>query len=302
MQEVRAVARRNDDAVLGKRRRLGTELRLLRDLKGVGGRELARRIGISQSKVSRIELGAALPSEAEVTAWAEAVGAPQETGRLLEKLTDAARTEVESWREALLGRPHHLQDDISEIEKAAWRTRGFQPCLVPGLLQTPDYAQRVLTAFKEDIPQLDVAAAVAGRMNRQLILYEEGKEFEFLITEGALRLRPGSPNLLLAQLDRIAQLSTKSNVSIGIIPLLENPATTLYTHGFTLIESNVEDEEDSPAVVFIENDHGGLIVRDPDDVDMYQRRWSRLRAMAKFDDEARAQLDKLSAQVRAVPE
>lgn len=77
-------------------RRLGAELRLLRDLKGLGGREMARRIGISQSKLSRIELGAALPSEAEVTAWAEALGAPEETERLLETLTDAVRIEAES--------------------------------------------------------------------------------------------------------------------------------------------------------------------------------------------------------------
>jgi transcriptional regulator with XRE-family HTH domain len=293
-----AVAKGSDDAA-GMRQRLGTELRLLRDLKGVGGRELARRIGISQSKLSRIELGAALPSEAEVTAWAEAVGAPEQNQRLLERLTDAARTEVETWREALLGQPHHLQDHIGELEKVASLTRGFQPCMVPGLLQTPDYAQHVFAAFKEDVPQVDVAAAVAGRMNRQLVLYEERKEFEFLITDGALRLRPGSPSQLLAQLDRIAQLSTKSNVSIGVIPLLKIPTTIFYSHGFTIIDTEVED---SPALVLVENDHGGSIVRAPDDVDMYRRRWSRLRRMAKFDNEARAYLSELSAEVSAIQE
>lgn len=293
------MARSSDDAVLGKRQRLGTELRLLRDLKGVGGRELARRIGISQSKLSRIELGAALPSEAEVTAWAAAVGAPEQTQRLLEKLVDATRTEVETWREALLGRPHHLQDDIGELEKVASRTRGFQPCMIPGLLQTPDYAQRVFTAFKEENPQIDVAKAVAGRLNRQLVLYEERQEFEFLITDGALRLRPGPPSLLLAQLDRITQMSTKSNVSIGIIPLLQTHTTTFYSHGFTIIETEVEDP---PALVLIENDHAGSMVRAADDVGLYQRRWSRLQRMAKFDDEARAHLSELSAEVRAIQE
>ena len=64
----------NGDTAHGKRRRLATELRLLRDVNGITGRELARRIGISQSKMSRIEAGVALPSIAEVTAWTPASG------------------------------------------------------------------------------------------------------------------------------------------------------------------------------------------------------------------------------------
>jgi transcriptional regulator with XRE-family HTH domain len=295
--EVMAVAGTSGDAPHGKRRRLATELRLLRDLSGVTGRELARLIGISQSKVSRIEAGAALPSISEVTDWARAVGAPDETQKLLETLTDAARTEVDTWQEALEGRPHHVQDNIRELETAAPRTRGFQPCMVPGLLQTPDYAKRVFTMFKEWVPRIDVPSAVAARMDRQLALHEDDKEFEFLITDGALRLRPGPPRLLLAQLDRIAQMSTKSNVSIGIIPLLQVEATTWFMHPFTIIETG---DEVSPAVVLVETDHAGLTVRAADDVGTYQMRWSALRRMARFDDEARACLSELSAELASI--
>jgi transcriptional regulator with XRE-family HTH domain len=291
-----AVAGDNGDAAHGKRRRLATELRLLRDLSGITGRELARHIGISQSKVSRIEAGGALPSIAEVTAWTRAVGAPDETQKLLATLTDAARTEVDTWQEALEGRPH-LQDDVRELEATAHRTRSFQPYLVPGLLQTPDYAQRVFTMFKERVPQIDVPSAVAGRMNRQLALYEEDKEFEFLITEAALRWRPGPPRLLLAQLDRISAMSTKGNVSVGIIPLLHVEATTSISHGFTIYERG---DESHAAVVLVETNHAGLTVKAPDDVAAYQDRWSSQRRMARFDDEARAFLSELSAEVRAI--
>lgn len=287
------------DVVRGKRRRLANELRLLRDLNGISGRELAQRIGMSQSKISRIEAGAMLPSIGEVTAWAEAVDAPGETQQLLERLTEAARTEVETWQDALQGQPHHRQDDIRELEAMASRTRCFQPSILPGLLQTPDYAQRVFMMFKDWVPQIDVPSAVAARMNRQLAFYEDGKEFEFLITDNALLWRPGPAPLLLAQLDRIALMTTKANVSIGIIPLLRVQATTYGIHPFNIIETA---EENSSVVVLVETDHAGLTVQAADDVDTYEKRWSALRRMAIFDDDARAYLGELSATVRAIEE
>jgi transcriptional regulator with XRE-family HTH domain len=289
------VAGDNGNAAHEKRRRLAAELRTLRDVNGITGRELARRIGISQSKVSRIEAGSALPSIAEVTAWSRAVGASTETQRLLETLTDAARTEVETWQESLKGRPQ-LQDSVREIEATAIRTRGFQPNLVPGLLQTPDYAQRVFTMFKEFMPALDVPSAVAERMNRQLTFFEEDREFEFLITEAALCWRPGPPRLLLAQLDRVAMMATKDNVSIGVIPQ-HIEATTSITHPFSIFETGTEAPT---TVVRVETTHAGLSIKAPDDVATYEARWSALRRMARFGDDAHAFLNGLTAEIRAL--
>lgn len=293
---VLTVAGENGDTAQGKRRRLATELRLLRDVNGITGRELARRIGISQSKVSRIEAGAALPSIAEVTAWTRAVGAPAETEALLERLTDAARTEVETWHDALEGRSH-LQDNVRELEATAVRTRGSEPTMVPGLLQTPDYIQRTLTMFQQLMPQIDVPSGAVERVNRQRVLYEEDKEFEFLITEGALRWRPGPPRILLAQLDRIAAMSTKDNVEIGIIPLLRAEATTAMLIPFTIFDRG----GNAPgSLVRVETPHAGLTVRAPDDVAMYESMWASQRRMARFGDDARALLDELSAEARAL--
>lgn len=290
------VAGDNGDTAHGKRRRLATELRLLRDVNGITGRELGRRIGISQSKVSRIEAGVALPSIAEVTAWAQAVGATGETEALLERLTDAARTEVEDWYSTLEGR-QSLQDNAREREATVRRTRGFYPTMVPGLLQTPDYAQRVLTMFKEIMPRIDVPAAAAERINRQRTLYEEDKEFEFLIGEGALRWRPGPPRLLLAQLDRIATMSTKDNIAVGVIPLLTVEATAALPHPFTIYDTA---EETPRSFVQIETAHAGVTVHASDDVAMYERQWAAQKRMARFGDEARALIKELVAEVEAL--
>lgn len=287
------VAGANGDAAYGKRRRLAAELRLLRDLGGVTGRELAARIGISQSKVSRIEAGATLPSVGEVTKWARAVSAPEEVQRLLEILTEAARNETETWQAAMEGRPQ-VQDEIREREAAARRSYTFEPAVVPGLLQTPAYAQRLFTIVKTTLPQISVASAVAGRMDRQLTLYEEGKEFGFIMTEGALRWRPGPPRMLMAQYDRIAAVSTLDNVSIGIIPFGAE-VSTVFTHGFALYEG--EDADTAPFVL-VDTHHAWLTVNAGDDVAIYRSHWSALRKDAVYGDEARDLLGRLSAELR----
>lgn len=165
--------------------------------------------------------------------------------------------------------------------------------MVPGLLQTPDYG------FKEIMPRIDVPTA-AARINRQGNLYEEYKEFEFLIGDAALRWRPGPPRLLLAQLDRVATMSTKDNVTIGIIPLLTAEATApLPPHPFTIYETGADAEDESPRTfVQIETVHAGMTVQASDDIAMYERQWAAQRRMARFGDEARTLIRELIADVQ----
>ncbi|RAY15927.1 XRE family transcriptional regulator [Actinomadura craniellae] len=277
-----------------KRRRLAAELRRLRDLSGMSGRELSRRIGISQSKVSRIESGATLPTLPEVTAWSEAVDAPAETREWLVATTEGVFTEVRTWRTSLRNKPH-LQGEVRAREAGARLSCSFQPSVVPGLLQTAEYSRRVFSLFRE-VPytEEEIAAAVAGRLDRQLILYEEGKRFEFLITEAALRWRPGPARLLAAQLDRVASLSTLENVRVGLIPYRAQ-AVTFVSHGFVIYGG---PDDDAPFVT-VEAIHAKLTVNDPEDVELYRNRWSLLQQMAIFGDEARAFLTDLRAEVQA---
>ncbi len=283
------------DASRGKRQRLADVLRRQRDRAGLTGRELARQIGISQSKVSRVESGVTLPSLPEVVAWAEAVGASAETRELLTALTEGAHMEVGTWDDALQDRPH-LQDVVHARETEASRTLSFQPLIVHGLLQTAAYARSVFTMVQKRLPQHDVSTAVASRMNRQPVLYDDGKRFEFLMAEGALRWRPGSPRLLMAQLDRIATVSSLDNVSIGIIPF-DLRATTTMPVGFTLYEH--DDEETAPYVT-IETPYTNLTVNSPEGVAAYLDHWAALRQMARFGDEARAFLAELSAELQTI--
>jgi len=264
----------------------------LRSLSGLSGRELAQRLGTSQSKVSRIEAGAAIPSLPEVAAWASAVGAATPIRESLISLTEAAFTEAQSWRDALRARPH-IQDDIQAMESRSRLLRTFQPSVVPGMLQTAEYARRVFSLFRGPLAQSNVPAAVAGRLDRQLALYETEKEFRFLITEAALRWRPGSPELMRPQLDRIASVSTLDNVSVGVIPLAVE-AVTMLTHAFVVYDGR----DDQDRLVSVETIHAQLVVKDPGDVALYDQRWDRLAEMAIVGDEACAFIRDLGAALK----
>lgn len=279
--------------------RLAAELRRARELAGLSGRELARRIKLSQATVSRIESGGRLPSAPEVQAWGEALKVSPETQERLDSLMNAAFTEVHPYRTALQKRRSgHLQDDIHDQEALARRLQVFQSSLVPGLLQTAGYAQRVFQLFPLRYSDVDLAAAVASRLDRQLGLYDGEKRFTFLMTEGALRWRPGPVAMLLAQLARIDSVSTLDNVSIGVIPS-DREAVTSIGHGFALFDENSDGEE---AYVTVETVHADIRVSKPEDVDLYRRRWALLQQMAIVDDDARHFLSRLAQDIRSTTE
>jgi transcriptional regulator with XRE-family HTH domain len=287
---------------LAVRRRLAGELRRVRDLAGISGRELAQRIGISQSKVSRIESGTAIPSWPEVTAWADATEASDETRNLLGNLTEAAFTEVHTWH-SVLQRQTHMQGDIQDLENEARRILTFQHSVIPGLLQTAEYARRMFALFEPPYAERDIPAVLAARLDRQTALFEEGRRFEFLISEAALRWRPGPPRLLLAQFDRIASLSSLENLSIGLIPHAVE-AVTNTSHAFVILElggagaeRDAEPDAACNTVVTIETVHANLTVSDPESIALYQTRWSMLQRMAVFGDEVRAFLADVASDI-----
>jgi transcriptional regulator with XRE-family HTH domain len=284
-----------EEKLLSSRRRLAAELRRFRDRAGMSGRQLAEHIGISQSKVSRIESGLTIPSAPEVAAWAAAVNASDTAAELLAALTDTVYTEVQPWHVALRKKVH-LQDELQELENRTRTKLTYEPSVVPGLLQTAEYARRVFMMFDPAYAELDIPAVVAGRLDRQVALFDPAQRFGFLITEGALRWRPGPPAVLLSQLDRIGSLSTLENVSIGLIPHAAQ-ALTYVPHAFNIFEPA---DPDADALIMVETVHANLTINDPVDIALYRRQWSLLEQMAVSGDAARDLLAVIAADIRAL--
>lgn len=258
-------------------RELGYELKKLRLQAGLSAANFGAPHGWSQSKVSKSERGDTLLPPDDVRTWAESAGADEDT------ITDlvAKATELEADSKSWAATHGTLADRnayIGTVEALSTTVRNFQPSLVAGLLQTADYARRVLTLIDPD-GEHDNAAAVAKRVDRQTVLYDVSKQFEFVMTEGALRWRPGPPSLMRAQLDRILSIATLPNVTIGVLPH-EQEATMLHLNGFTIF-----DYADRPFVL-VETYHLDDRIDDETIVASYRQVFAGLREAAVTGDDA----------------
>jgi len=261
-----------------ERERFGARMRHLRLEAGLTGEQLAGLLGVNQSTISRVENGKILPSPELFAAWAKTTHASAATHAELADLLESTATEVASWR--LLHRQglRRKQEAAGEVERDALAIRTFQPVCVPGLLQIAEYARLVMSAGNP-FDQPDIAEAVNARLQRQAILYDETKQFEFILTEAALRWRPGSAQMQRAQLAHLVSINSLPNVELGVIPL-DVPSDTPYSHIFIVTELPEE------TVVIVETITAELQVRDPRDVAVYREYLERLRRLAIWADQA----------------
>ncbi len=266
------------------RQELATELRTLRAMAGVSGRALGDRIGTSQGTVWRVEHGQALPTRQQAQAWLDACAADEESRtRVLQMLEDAYR-EAPTWTRTLAGRSH-MQSEIAARERASASVRNFQPTIVPGLLQTAEYA-RLLVPLVDRTGEVDVEEHVAKRLERQAMLDAEGRRFVFLLGERALRWSPG-PGAMAAQLEKLVAAVERPTVTLGVVP---DTAPVVPWHNFVIHEPT----DGQPTYVTTETVHGELTVREPADVAIYLKLWDQLRLSAVLGADAAEWIRKLS--------
>lgn len=242
---------------------LGTRLRAVREKAGLSGAELARMLGPGwwQPKISKIETGRQLPTDAEITAWAEATGAELEP---LLALRAKASAQYGAWRDrvANAGGPTALQSEIGALEEACSYLAEYQPAMIPGRLQTPAYLQGMAAGDKflaeDGISPADVSRIIAAKVRRQSILYEPGRRIVHIVGEAALRTRIGRMTVatLQAQLAHIAEMATLPGHEFGIVPFAVaspvNPGSGfgMYDHDLVIVETIAGDIRlTDPAVV-----------------------------------------------------
>jgi transcriptional regulator with XRE-family HTH domain len=249
---------------------------------------LAGVVGVSVSNLSKYENGRITPSVAMVERLADALGAAGDERRELVDQATALHAELHAWR--ALHRPsfRRRQAEIAEAERAATTIRLYQPNLVPGLLQTAEYARHVLAGKRVGE---NLADAIASRVERQTVLYDESKSFEFLITEGALRWRVCPVPVLLAQLDRISSLSTLANVRMGIVPWSADVGQARQTNMFCVFDDSL---------VLVETMTAELTLREEADIEFYLRAFATLTDVAEYGEGASAVLARIAADLRGL--
>lgn len=190
---------------------LGARLRAVREEAGLTGTELAVRLGRgwAQPKISKIETGRQLPTEAEVRAWANATVATVE--------------------ELLVLRGHAAEIDLPRVHRdrapeSYTHLAAFTPAVVPDRLQTAAYLRHCVTAAlpisDNGMTAESLGHAIAAAIRHQALLYEPGREFVHVVTEAALRLRTGSMTIstLRGQLLHLAELATLPAHTFGVLP------------------------------------------------------------------------------------
>jgi len=183
----------------------GAELRRLRTAAGISQEDLAQRISYSASLVGMIETARRAPARD----FALRCDGVLDTGGTLARLWPLVS------QEAL---PRWFRP-FAEIEREATSIRTWEPLIVPGLLQTEDYARALITGWQPGDAAETVEQQVAARMERQRFVYDSSKSFEFLLWEPVLRASLVEPATMRAQLDRFQTVIGLPNVRFGIIPL-----------------------------------------------------------------------------------
>ncbi|HEX6401867.1 MAG TPA: helix-turn-helix transcriptional regulator [Pseudonocardiaceae bacterium] len=263
-----------------RQRRLGTILRRLRKSAGLSGPVLARRLGISQSHLSRVELGEAVATVELVDSWTAETGASRADRETAADLVDLVAGEVITRRDAIASGLAKRQREALAAEAASTTLIAYVPALIPGLMQTADYATHLVSGNHPDYH--DVAEAVAVRMQRQVVLYSRDKALRWVIGEAGLRWRVGPPEVMAAQLDRLAALAVEPHLDVRVLPF-ERTGPVWHDHGFTILADRNDGEPDLVSLALLT---GWVNITAANEVAQYRTAYERLAELALSGAEA----------------
>ncbi|WP_405916896.1 helix-turn-helix domain-containing protein [Streptomyces sp. NBC_00728] len=264
-----------------RRRRLGAELRRLRERADLSATEAAARVGATQSRVSNIEAGRYGVSADRVRALARHYDCTDEP--LIDALAamtgERRRNWWEEYREILS--PRML--DLTEVEHHAVALRVANVINIPGLLQTTDHA-RVL--FSHTVPPLkphEIEHRVSHRIKRQALLHrEEPQPYTAIIHEAALHMRFGDRTTVRAQLHHLNAMSELDHVTIAVIPFASGPFHTS-GQGIDYFHGPVHQLD----TVQLDTDHAAELIDAPAKLERYHLVLDRMRQAALPETKSR---------------
>jgi transcriptional regulator with XRE-family HTH domain len=264
-------------------RQLAAELRRLRDAATLTGEETAVRLGWSASKISRIETGQTAASPADLRRLLDLYDVSGTARDRLELLGQSAGQR--GWWDAYADTLGPEYTALIALEAEAESVRWYSPMLVPGLLQTEDYAREVVRSGLLIAPPGEVERRVQVKMTRQRALTKDGPlQLSLVLDEAAVLRQVGSPQVMSAQLAHLSGMAARPNVVIQVLPLAAGPHPAT-TGEFTILSFATLV---APDVVYLENMTSDLYVEREGDVYRYAMAFDRLRALALTPDESAA--------------
>ena len=261
------------DSPTASRLELGALLRGLRTGRGWTVQHVATRLGFSASKVSRLETGMRGASAEDIHDLCELYQVDEE---LRVRLADLAAEGKQRpwWQPYGLGYTRY-----QGLENTATSIEDYGLGVMPGLLQTADYAREVVrgTARADEISPADIELMVAGRVLRQRLLESENApRYKVVIDEAVLRRVVGSPAVMVAQLRHLLTASELPSVDIRAVSF-DAGSLPSANNKFVILRF---DSPELPTVVFIEALHDERYLDRPQDVKIYTAAFAALTQMA----------------------
>ncbi|RZS37145.1 helix-turn-helix protein [Herbihabitans rhizosphaerae] len=254
-------------------RQVARELRRLRAKSGLSATEVGRRLGVSQSKISRIETGNLGLKEIEVAALLGLYHVP--IGRRDEILAMVRQAAEPGLVQVHKGLPDQWQALI-EFEQTTTALLNYQPLMIPGLLQTADYARAIITGTAaNELPESEVDIKVAARLGRQAMLARPlPPRLDILLYEPVLVAPVGGSGVLARQLRHLADMAKRPRITIQVVPFQASPHPGL-EGSFVIMEY-----EKDPTLVYLENRALSIFLEEIPHIDSYRLSWQSIKAKA----------------------
>jgi transcriptional regulator with XRE-family HTH domain len=246
---------------------LGSELRYYRMKAGMSQTELAARLYCSDDLVGKVERGDRIPTE-DFIAACDAIPELDTRGELI-RLREDLKDHLTY--QATPGWLHEWE----KIERQARTLLSWQPLLIPGLLQTREYAHEVLRHGQPDKPDAEIEQQVEARLERQQILEADDPPMLIVVVdEGALRRPVGGPKVMFDQLARLLELATRSKIVVQVVPTDAGP------HPGTAGPMVLASLDGAPDVAYLDTALEGQLVERHEDVARVALLYDTLRAEA----------------------
>ncbi|WP_121175316.1 helix-turn-helix transcriptional regulator [Streptomyces sp. 1114.5] len=263
-----------------RQRRIGTELRRMRERAGYGGSELGRIVSMTPAQVTQMESGRIGISIDRLRTIASACNCanPSLIDALAEMISERGRGWWEEYREVLT--TDFLE--VAEIESYATALSTCTTTYIPGLLQTGAYASAVFTRVYPPLSRAEIDVRTAFRIQRQQIVRSGKTPLQAFIHEAALRMQFGGPKVLAEQLDALIDDSTHPGISIRVVPF----AVATFpgaSENLTFAKSPIPELD----TVQMDVAQGVLFFDSPADLAMHRTIFDRMDALAFSNEKSR---------------
>jgi transcriptional regulator with XRE-family HTH domain len=236
------------------------------------GAKVAETLGMSASKISRIETGNRGLHVKDVAALLGLYRVPE---RRREEILELVRKSDEQgwWQSQGSGLPE-LWKTLIDFESRATSIQNYELAVIPGLLQTAEYTAAMIQGINYAVTDAELDNLVASRMARQSLLRRRYLQFLAVVDEGALHRVVGDEDVTRRQLRQLGDMADQPNVTVHVIPARAGAYAGL-RGSFSVL-----DFADEPSIVFVENHHIGLFVEEKDDLATYRLALRNMLAIA----------------------